>query len=164
MQVIISGRNVEITEALRNYINKKISKLEKFSPGAIKAEVVLELQRNWQKVEVTIRGDGFVARGEERASDMYASIDAATNKLEKQLKRFKEKSQKKARGELPIGEGEPLILRRKTIALRAMSEGEAVEQMELLGHDFYLFLNPSTGKPSLLYKRKGGGYGLITIE
>ncbi len=164
MQVIITGKNVEVTDALKNYINKKLRKLERFSQGLIKAEVVLERQRNWQKVEVTIRGDGFISRGEERASDMYASVDGAANKLEKQLKRFKEKSQKKARGELPVGEEEPLIIRRKTISLRAMSEGEAVEQMELLGHDFYLFLHSSTRKPSLVYRRKEGGYGLITTE
>jgi len=164
MQVIITGKNVDVTDALREYINKKIGKLEKFSLGIIKAEVVLELQRNWQKVEVTIRGDGFVARGEERANDMYASIDAVADKLEKQLKRFKEKAQRKARGELPVEEGEPLIVRRKTVALRTMSEAEAVEQMELLGHDFYLFLDSTTRKPSLVYRRKGGGYGLITTE
>lgn len=164
MQVIITGKNVEVTDALRDYINKKLSKLKRFSQGIIKAEVVLELQRNWQKVEVTLRGDGFVARGEERTNDMYASVDAATTKLEKQLKRFKEKSQRKARGELPVSEEEPLIVRRKTVALRAMSEGEAVEQLELLGHDFYLFLHSTTRKPSLVYKRKGGGYGLIITE
>jgi len=164
MQIIITGKNVEVTDALRDYINKKISKLEKFSRGIIKAEVVLEIQRNWQKVEVTVRGDGFVARGEERADDMYVSIDAAADKLEKQLKRFKEKTQKKGRVELPAGVEEPLIVRRKAISLRAMSEGEAVEQMELLGHDFYLFLDSATKKPSLVYRRRGGGYGLITTE
>lgn len=163
MQVIITGRNVEVTDALREYINKKIGKLERFLQGITKAEVVLELQRNWQKLEVTLKGDGFIIRGEDKTNDMYASVDAVANKLEKQLKRFKEKLQRKAKGELPREEA-PLIVRRKTISLRSMSEGEAVEQMELLGHDFYLFLNASTGKPSLVYKRKGGGYGLITTE
>ncbi|MBC7328526.1 ribosome-associated translation inhibitor RaiA [bacterium] len=164
MQIIITGKNIEITDALRDYIQKKISKLSRFSQDILKAEVVLEVQRNWQKVEVTLRGDGFVARGEEKASDMYASVDAAANKLEKQLKRFKEKSQRKARVEHSTASEEPLIVRRKIVSLRPMSEAEAVEQMELLGHDFFLFLNTADNKPSLVYKRRGGGYGLITTE
>ena len=164
MQVLITGRNLEITNSLRDYINKKIGKLERFKQEILKAEVVLELQRNWRKVEITLKGDGFLARGEKRANDMYASIDAVVNKLEKQLKRFKEKSQKKARGEIPPTEKEPLIVRRKTVSLKEMSEQEAVEQMELLGHDFFLFINSADQKTSLVYKRKGGGYGLISIE
>ena len=164
MQVIITGRNLEITDAIRNYINKKMGKLERFKQEIIKAEVVLEVQRNWRKVEVTLKGDGFLARGEKRANDMYASIDAVVNKLKKQLKRFKEKAQRKARGELPSPPAEPLIVRRKTVSLKPMSEQEAVEQMELLGHDFFLFVNSADKKTSLVYKRKGGGYGLITIE
>ncbi|MGB9878336.1 MAG: ribosome hibernation-promoting factor, HPF/YfiA family, partial [bacterium] len=164
MQVLITGRNLEVTDAIRDYLNKKLNKLERFKQEIIKAEVVLELQRNWKRVEITLKGDGFIARGEKKANDIYASIDSAVNKLEKQLKRFKEKSQRKARGEtLPV-ESEPLILRRKTVALKPMSEREAVEQMELLGHDFFLFLNSATNKTSLVYKRKGGGYGLISTE
>jgi putative sigma-54 modulation protein len=164
MQVIITGRNLEITSAIRNYITKKMGKLERFKQEIIKAEVVLEVQRNWKRVEVTLKGDGFLARGEKRANDMYTAIDAVVNKLEKQLKRFKEKSQKKARGEMPAPEKEPLIVRRKTVSLKAMSEQEAVEQMELLGHDFFLFINSADEKTSLVYKRKGGGYGLISTE
>jgi putative sigma-54 modulation protein len=164
MQVIVTGRNLEITEPIREFINKKMRKLERFKQEIIKAEVVLELQRNWRKAEVTLKGDGFLARGEKRANDIYAAIDAVVNKLEKQLKRFKEKSQRKARGEIPTPPAEPLIVRRKTVSLKPMSEQEAVEQMELLGHDFFLFLNSADQKTSLVYKRKGGGYGLITIE
>ncbi len=164
MQILVQGRNIEVTTAIRNYIEKKLGKLRRFSDDLIKAEVVVSIEKNWHKVEVTLRGDGLVARGEERSNDMYASIDTVVDKLERQLKRFKEKLQRKARGEKLVLVEEPPIVRRKSITLEVMDEGEAIDQMELLGHDFFLFKNTRTGKIALVYRRRGEGYGLIEVE
>jgi putative sigma-54 modulation protein len=178
MLIIVKGKNVNVTEPLQRYAEKKVEKLGKYFRTLKEATITQSIQRNWQIVEVTLEGDGLVLRGEERTDNMYASIDQVVEKLEKQVKRFKDKRIERAHpGESPkehlaaeepaagpATEELPRIVRTKSIPLKPMPPEEAAMQMEMLNHDFFVFLNSETEQVSVIYRRRDGNYGLLEPE
>jgi len=174
MNVIITGKNMEIGDVLRKYVEKKVRKLNRYLPPAGEARVELAVEgtkdaEHSQVAQITIRSKGAILRSEERSADIFASVDAALDKIHRQMIRYKEKRYRRGRGSekgLPLLEEEepPRIVRTKRFPVRPMDEEEAIEQMELLGHDFFLFFNVSTGKMNVLYRRRDGNYGLIEPE
>lgn len=174
MQVAVYGKNVEITQALREYVEKKLSKLDKYMPVPLGAQVTLEVERGRHIVEVTVPVYGLLLRGEEATSDMYASIDLVVDKLEKQVVKYKARfARRKAAmavgGGAPGPEAEPLaeerdserVVKVKRFALKPQTVDEAVLQMNLLGHDFYVFTNADSQQVNVVYRRRDGNYGLI---
>lgn len=171
MQIALRGKNIELTEPLRNYVEKKIGKIERyFNRPPFTAQVALSVEKGRHIVEVTVPLDGMLLRGEESSEDMYASIDGVVDKLERQIMKFKTRVNRRARRDAaaPIFIGndedegeEPLIVRTKKFDLKPMEPEEAILQMNLLGHDFFVFANASTNQVNVVYRRKGGNYGLI---
>lgn len=177
MQLIIKGKNLEITDALRNYVQKKVGKLDRYLPRIDEARVELSVQSakdaaHRQVVQVTLRSNGTILRAEERSADMFASIDAVVDKIHRQIARYKEK-RRRGRGtqeealpvEEPIVEEEErTLVRTKRFVMVPMTVEEAAEQMELLGHDFFVFYNGENAGINVLYRRHDGNYGLIIPE
>lgn len=184
MDIVIKGRNVEVTEALESYIKKKLGKLDRFFSRISDVQVVLSTGNSkssgtMQKVEVTARIDGKIIRAQESTSDMYASVDLVVDKLERRIKTFKGKLLDRSRSKPSERVEEPLevirteeseegalsdrIVRRKRLNITPMSVEEALLQMELLGHDFFIFINADTSEINIVYSRKEGGYGLIEV-
>lgn len=175
MRTIVKGKNIEITPALRNYATKKTSKLEKFFEDGpeVSCEVMMRVERELDIVEITLQVNGLLMRGEEQTEDMYASIDGAVEKVERQVRKFKTKYLSRFQGpklgELITVQEEkdadaPRIVRTKRFAFKPMSADEAVMQMELLGHSFFVFNNAATQEVNVVYRRKDGNYGLIEPE
>ncbi len=176
MRISITGKNLEISDYLNDLVNKKVGKLERFFPQDQDVFVTLSVEKNRHIVEVTIPYDGGVIRGEEFTGDMYASIDNVLDKLEKQILRHRTKLEKclhsaafkeMEAAEMAEDDAEdegPRIVRVKRFAIKPMDEEEAMMQIELVGHSFYVFLNSDTNQMNVLYKRKDGNYGLIEPE
>ena len=175
----IRGENVEVTESIRDYVIKRISKLEKFFEDNVEANAHVNLKvypNKTFKVEVTIPLPYLTLRAEETSSDMYGSIDLVTDKLERQIRKYKTKVNRKSREKgyknmdfVPDVEAEPVsddlkIVRTKQISLKPMDPEEAVLQMDMLGHDFFVFEDAETNGTSVVYRRKDGRYGLIEIN
>jgi putative sigma-54 modulation protein len=166
MDVIVRGKNVEVTEALKEYARRKLSKLAKHFDHPMTATAVLSVEKNRQIVEVTIPLEGGrLLRGEEANEDMYASIDLVVDKLEKQLDKLKtrlkrrhpaEEANATANGTLNVP-----VVRRKSFPVKPMTVDEAVLQMELLGHDFFAFQNAENDAINILYRRRDGNLGLL---
>lgn len=177
MQLIISGKNLEVSDWLKEYVEKKIGKLDRYLPTLTEARVELALEntRNTsqsQVVQVTLRTNGTIMRGEERASDFTVAVDTVAEKLYKQIDRYKgRRARARAQSErlasevesAPPAEG-PRIVRVKRFRTPPMTEEEAIEQMELLGHNFFVFANREHGNINVLYRRNDGDYGLIEPE
>lgn len=180
MQLQMYGKNIEITEALRDYVERKTNKLERYFDEPLHVQVTLSVQREKHIAEVTIPYNGLILRGEEATQDMYVSVDKAVEKIERQIRKYKTRINRKLRKEetlirpnlaetLPdnrvtpdeIGEEEFPIVRVKRFTMKPMDVEEAVLQMNLLGHDFFVFRNAETEKTSVVYRRRDGGYGLI---
>ncbi|AUW94733.1 MAG: ribosome-associated translation inhibitor RaiA [Sulfobacillus thermosulfidooxidans] len=167
MEVIVRGKNVEITDALKDYVDKKLGKMDKLlHPQDVTAHVVLGVEKGRHIVEVTIPIHGMILRAEESGSDMYASIDLVTDKLERQYRKFKTREKKKivhdaatVRTQEP--QESPDLVRRKTFPVKPMTLDEALLQMDLLGHDFFAFSNAETDSINVLYRRRDGDYGLL---
>ncbi|MDO5708153.1 MAG: ribosome-associated translation inhibitor RaiA [Andreesenia angusta] len=167
------GRNVEVTDALDDAVDRKLSKLDKYFHDDVEASVTLSVQKNSQTVEVTIPlKRGSIVRVEESTEDMYASLDKAIDVLERQIRRHKEKIKDKKSMDtirfeniesLPREEEEEdsKIVKVKRFPIKPMNEEEAILQMELIGHAFFVFENAETGDANVVYKRKDGDYGLI---
>lgn len=176
MQIIVKSKNFIVQDEIKSYINKKIGRLKKYFDHIIEAEVEVIQQKdaqNTKKIEVTIYAPGKVIRGEESAGDIFEVIDKVVEKLEKQTKKYKEKLKNhKTKGAkdifsektLPDEERIPQIVKTKRFAIKPMDEDEAMMQMKLLGHSFFVFLNSKTEKVNVLYKRKDGNFGLIEPE
>ncbi|BDG61720.1 ribosome hibernation-promoting factor, HPF/YfiA family [Caldinitratiruptor microaerophilus] len=187
MDVAVYGRNIEVTAALRDYVTKKLSKLDKLITAPQGAKVAMSVERGRHIVEVTIPvKEGFLLRGEEASDSMYASIDLVLEKLEKQVKRYKARWDRKraepsadlaamagaeagpagaeAAGDEWASPDEDRIVRVKRFAMKPQTVAEAIMQMNLLGHDFYVFANAETDRFSVVYRRKDGNYGLIEPE
>ena len=187
MQLILKGKNVEITDWLRQYVEKKVNKLDRYLPDIHEARVELSVQKarssqDRQVAQLTVRSNGVILRAEERTDDMFAAIDAVVDKMNRQIARYKGKRKDRWQGQGPSRsevEMPPLatealeelaeeqtgrIVRVKRFVVSPMDEDEAIEQMELLGHDFFVFFNPNSGKMSVLYRRKDGNYGLLEPE
>ena len=174
MRFTITGRNIEVTQGLREAVEDKLGKLDRFFAPATEAVVRLSVQKDIQKIEVTIPVKGHIIRAEESSSDMYVSIDLVEEILERQLKKYKNKLIDKKQSapsfseaflqEDASAEEEIQIVKSKKCAVKPMDPEEACVQMELLGHNFYVFLNADTEEVNVVYKRKGGTYGLIEPE
>lgn len=179
MQLIISGKNLEVSDWLKEYVEKKIGKLDRYLPSLTEARVELALEntRNVnqsQVVQVTLRSNGTIMRGEERSSDFTVAVDTVAEKLYKQIERFKgkhthgrpqgEKASLPPEAALPSQAEAPRIVRTKRFHTPPMTAEEAIEQMELLGHNFFVFANREHGKINVLYRRNDGNYGLIEPE
>ncbi len=178
MRISITGKNLEISDYLTDLVEKKVGKLDRYFSQDTEAQVTLSVEKNRHIVEVTIPYDGGVIRGEEITGDMYASIDNVLDKLEKQIIRHRTKLEKNLRSdafkhkETLYGgaydeadeEDGPSIVRVKRFAIKPMSEEEAMLQIEMVGHSFYVFINSDTNLMNVLYKRKDGNYGLIEPE
>ena len=175
MNYIISGKNIEVTQALKEKINKKLGKLDKFFSPQTEAHVTLSVQKNRHIVEVTIPTNGITLRGEVASEDMYSSIDKVEDILERQIRKNKTRLAKRLHvdtfkpeyfdsGVTVEEETEFPIVRTKRFAIKPMPVEEAILQMNLLGHEFYMFSNADTEKVNVVYKRKNGGYGLIEPE
>jgi len=173
MQLEVKGKNVEVSDSIRSYAESKLRKLERqLSPPTV-VELELTVERNPsishnQVAEATIWTKGPVLRAREASSDMKASIDQLTEKLARQVKRYREKRrQEPRRGEQPepvfeISEDvEPLIVKSKQFPVKPMSADEAVLQLELVGHDFFVFQNAESGDVNVVYRRRDATYGLI---
>ncbi|MCP4417069.1 MAG: ribosome-associated translation inhibitor RaiA [Chloroflexi bacterium] len=182
MDLLVNGRNLEITTRLHNYVEKKTGKLDKYMPDLAGVHVDLSatnarnaLER--QVAQITIRDSrGTILRAEERSNDMFASIDAVVDKLYRQISRYRGKQRRKWRSEsneellveepLPLEEDiiesdEPTIVRYKQFTMRPMTSEEALDQIELLGHDFFVFFNADEQAVNVLYRRRDNNYGLL---
>lgn len=172
MKVQVRGRNVEVTNALKEYVEKRLGKLVKYLDLIEEAQVTLTVEKDSHRVEVTIPINGIILRGEESTGDMYASIDLVVEKLEKQIERYKGKLYRRLgrqNTEVKAGDNKKeedglQIVRTKRFAMKPMSVDEAVMQMNLLGHSFFVFSNADTEKVNVVYRRKDGNYGLIEPE
>lgn len=168
MKYTIRGQKLEVTDAIRDYAISKIDKMEKYfeNPDEVSVKVVFSIRGREQKVEITINSINFDLRSEVSHSDMYAAIDLAVDKLEQQMRKFKSKLMSKERVEIiydDIIDDDVLeeVVKRKKVYLKPMDEEEAIMQMELLGHTFFVFKDIKTEKVNVLYKRLDGAYGVI---
>ncbi len=174
MNLVISGKNLDITEGLRSAVEEKIGKLERYFTDSTEVHVTLSTEKNRQKIEITIPMKGSIIRAEEVSSDMYVSIDLVEEVIERQLRKYKNKLIDKAQAaahlnqafieEEAYDEEEIEIIRSKKFAMKPMDPEEACVQMELLGHNFFVFRNSETEEVNVVYKRKGNTYGLIEPE
>ena len=186
MKVIVHGRNVDVTDYMKEYVTKKVGKLERYLPqaGEVRAELTQNMTRSANDrytAQITIWANGQILRAEESTSDIFASVDATIDKMSSQIRRYKGKrydnkrrashvaTEKVEQAAAAIAEGEAEefpeepghIIRRKEFLVQPMNEEEALEQMELLGHDFFVFYNPLVRTVNVIYKRKDGNYGLL---
>lgn len=179
----VKGKNIEVTDGLREYAEKRLKKLERFLPSLKEATVRESVERNLHRVEVTLEGDGLLLRGEERSDNMYASIDLVLDKLEQRLKRFKSRHSHKGnhdRGirtngaphsaaaftevlpaELEPDDEGPHLSRVKRVTMKPMTYEDAARMMEMVDHDFFVYVDSPTDEVHVVYKRKDGNYGLI---
>ncbi|MHC1784963.1 MAG: ribosome-associated translation inhibitor RaiA [Anaerolineaceae bacterium] len=180
LNVDINTKNLELTDHISEYVTKKVSKLDRFLTDIDEARVDLAFSKtarsnaDRQVAQITLRGKGFILRAEERADDLFAAIDAAVEKIQRQIARLKGKRDR-GRGDgktaadvvivepvIQDEEEEPVIARRKEFTIIPMNELEAIEQMKLLGHEnFFIFYNANSGAINVLYHRRDGTYGLI---
>ena len=186
MQLTITGKNIEINDTLRSYVEKKIGRLDRYLPNVIDGRVELEkaegarAAEDRQVAQVTLRTKNAVLRAEEASNDIFASIDAVVEKMQRQADRYKNKRRSKRMDEaqqieaatavledaeaLDAADEAPVQLRVKRFQMIPMDEEEAIAQMELLGHDFYVFYNVNQNQINVLYRRRNGQYGLIQPE
>ena len=180
MEVTMKSKNIELSKAIRDYAEKKVLKLQRFFQGdSVNAQVVVSTEKGLQIAEVTIQVNGLLLRGEEKTGDMYASIDGAVDKIERQIRKYKTKINRRLRqtgasiveaefspgvAEVEERHEEARIVKTKRFAVKPMSTQEAVMQMELLGHDFFVFSNSDTDEVNVVYRRRDGNYGLIEPE
>jgi len=172
MKMTVRGKNnLEVTEALKEYVQKRLGKLDKYFEVNTEAQVVLGTLRGQHTVEVTVGINGMILRAEETTGDMYASIDLVVDKLERQIAKYKTKINRKPRQgsglkalpELPqvTEEAELQVVKTKRFPVKPMPLEEAILQMNLLGHDFYVFANADSDQVNVIYRRRDGNYGLI---
>ena len=173
MKFIISGRNIDITDGLRNAVEDKLGKLEKFFTDDTEIHVTLSVEKERQKIEVTIPVKGNIIRSEQVSNDMYVSIDLVEEIIERQLRKYRKKIIDKKQNAGTFQQAfmekdfedentnEIKIIRTKKFGFKPMYPEDACVQMELLGHNFFVFLNAETEEVNVVYKRKGNTYGLI---
>ena len=174
MKITISGKNIDVTDGLRTAVQDKIGKLERYFMPETEVQVTLSVEKDRQKIEVTIPVKGNIIRSEQVSNDMYVSIDLVEEVIERQLKKYKNKivDQQQAAGnfqqefiEKEVEDDEEIkIIRTKRFGMKPMYPEDACIQMELLGHNFFVFQNAETEEVNVVYKRKGNTYGLIEPE
>ena len=173
MRFTISGKNLEVTDSMRKAVTDKLGKLERYFTPETKVIVTMSVEQDRQKIEVTIPLKGNVIRSEQVSNDMYVSIDLVEEGIERQLRKYKQKlvdrhQDGSFKREFLENDTEPTdeirIVRTKQFDIKPMYPEDACVQMELLGHNFFVFLNAETDQVNVAYKRKGGTYGLIEPE
>jgi putative sigma-54 modulation protein len=175
MRLQVKGRNVEVSESIRSYAEEKLGKLERLVNDPTRVELELAVEKNPsiaanQVAEATVWTKGPVLRARESSADMKASIDQLVDKLERQVKRYRQKRRPRRHARMDGGvdaapvttsREEPMIVKTKQFAIKPMSPEEAVLQLELVGHDFFVFRNSESDEVNVVYRRRDGGYGLI---
>ena len=171
MKFIISGRNIEVTPGIKIAVEEKLGKLERYFTSDTEVIVTLGVEKDRQKIEVTIPVKGNIIRSEQVSNDMYVSIDLVEEVIERQLRKYKNKivDKHKDGGNLQqafiekeaADDEEVSIVRTKSFGIKPMYPEDACVQMELLGHNFFVFMNAETEEVNVVYKRKGNTYGLI---
>lgn len=174
MQLSVKGRNLEVTDALRSYAEEKLRRLTKYFENIVTANLVLSLEKHRQIAEVTLRVRDLTIRAEESTEDLYSSIDLVVEKLERQILRYKERiaghvtrgASREERGASAVSvvEAESRLVKTKRFAVKPAEVDEAIMQMDLLGHNFYVFRNARTDEVNVVYRRRDGHYGLIEPE
>ncbi|MGD9679252.1 MAG: ribosome-associated translation inhibitor RaiA [Vulcanibacillus sp.] len=178
MKYNVRGENIEITSALQEYVERKVGRIEKYfdTPPTSEVKVTMRVEKDVHRVEVTIVLPSLVLRGEEENSDMYAAIDLVVEKLERQIKKYKTKINRKFRQDGSIknlfkdsatnndDDEEMIVVKTKRFNIKPMDLEEAILQMDMLGHSFFVFSNAETEEMNVVYKRKDGKYGLIDPE
>lgn len=185
LHIIVQGKHMQVTPALREYAEEKLGRIVRYFDQVHGAQVVLSVERHGnlgraQVVEVTVHGDGLVLRGEEASPDMYASIDLVTEKLKKQIEKYRSKlidrrriaESRKKQAQIAASRRalrrpdtrESPVVRVKRFAMKPMTAEDAALQMELLGHDFFVFRNARTMEVNVVYRRTAGNYGVIEPE
>ena len=176
MEIIIRGDKLKITDSMHDYIEEKLGKLEKYLKNSdeIRANVIVKVKNHEQRVEITIPLKTYILRAEETKDDFYAAVDKALDTLERQIRKNKTRMMSKQvktsfdfdinEIEQEIEKEEKKIVKRKTVEVKPMNEEEAILQMELLGHEFYMYKDSESGKSAVVYKRKDGNYGVIESE
>jgi putative sigma-54 modulation protein len=174
MRYIISGKNIDITSGLRDAVESKIGKLERYFSPDTEVQVTMSVEKGRQKIEVTIPVKGNIIRAEQDSNDMYVSIDLVEEIIERQIKKYRTKLIDKKQNTPSFSEAflqeeadqeETIhIEKTKRFAMKPMDPEEACIQMELLGHNFFMFLNAETDEVNVVYKRKANSYGLIEPE
>lgn len=174
MKFVIVGKNIEVTQGLKAAVEEKIGKLERYFNPETEIHVTLSVEKERQKIEVTIPVKGSIIRSEQVSNDMYVSIDLVEEIIERQIKKYKNKliDQKQSAGFFKqefiekdyMDDEEVKIIRTKKFDIKPMYPEDACVQMELLGHSFFVFYNAETGQVNVVYKRKGNTYGLIEPE
>jgi len=174
MRYIISGKNINVTEALKEAVESKLSKLDRYFSPDTEVHATLSVEKGRQNIEVTIPIKGTIIRAEQDSNDMYVSIDLVEEVIERQIKKYKTKIVDRKQSATAFSdlfiqeEAEPeeaiKIVKTKRFAMKPMDPEEACLQMELLGHDFFMFLNSETEQINVVYKRKANTYGLIEPE
>ena len=180
MEIFVRGKNIKVTDAIESYVKEKLNKLDTYLGDSenVKANVLLNVHGRSQKVEVTIPLKNFILRAEDVQEDLYAAIDTVADKLQRQIRKNKTRLASKKMKTVAVQDfifdkiedieeeedKEEKIVKRKKVEVKPMSEEEAILQMELLGHQFYIFKDAETLKPTLVYKRKEGNYGVIETE
>lgn len=190
MQLLIKGKNFDVTEAMRAHVERKLGRLDRYLDSISRTEVELSTEKtraasDRYTVQVTMLTNGTILRGEERGQDIIAAVDSVVDVMQRRLSHYKGKLYRRGRGAVPkeaLAEAvadteaeaaepeeasepqEARVVRIKRVAMKPMSVAEAADQMELLGHDFFLFHNSTTNMTSLIYRRHGGDYGLIEAD
>lgn len=185
MQLIVQGKNINVTDRLHDYVEAKVDKLDRYLSTITEARMELSSestrrQGDRQVAQLTVRSKGKILRSEERSSDIFTAVDMVTDKMKRQIDRYKRKRRERYRSaptdealdipedEEDDGEGEPefegRLVRTKAFRVAPMGPEEAVEQMELLGHSFFVFYNADAGQINVVYQRRDGNYGLIQPE
>lgn len=172
MAITVRGKNIDITPALKDYVEKRVGKITKYFENLGEITVVLTVSKGRHIVEVTVPVNGMLLRGEESTSDMYTSIDLVIEKLEKQIEKYKTKIARQlkhsgfkfeAPAQVPA-DTEEFVVKTKRFAVKPLNVEEAIMQMNLINHDFYVFTNSDTEQVNVVYRRKDGAYGLIEPE
>lgn len=174
MRFTISGKNIEVTEGLRNAVMDKLGKLERYFTPETEIHVTMSVEKERQKIEVTIPVKGNIIRSEQVSNDMYVSIDLVEEVIERQLRKYKNKIIEKHQNgnnlkkefieKESVEDEEIKIIRTKHFGMKPMFPEDACVQMELLGHSFFVFMNAETDQVNVVYKRKGNTFGLIEPE
>jgi len=173
MSIIVRGKNIEITPALKEYVVKRVSKITKYFDSLGEITAILTVEKGRHIIELTVPVNGMMLRGEEATMDMYTSIDLVVDKIEKQIEKYKTKISRRLKGNNFKGElvastapetDELKIVKTKRFPVKPMDLEEATLQMNLINHDFYVFTNAETEEVNVLYRRKDGNYGLIEPE
>lgn len=183
MKILVKGKNMDVTGALEDYVEKRFAKLEKYFHNEMEGTVTLSVVKNDQTAEATLPLNRYILRAEDTSGDLYGSIDAIVKKLERQIRKYKTRVNRKSRQyqkdagpifavpepapaqEADHSEEEGIsIFKTKTFTMKPMDPEEAIMQMELLDHDFFVFLNADDNETNVVYRRHDGKYGLIKTE